>query len=116
MSHTYYSIPSNASSESLGDSIRNSLPLSSSTWQVVRKPSRESNVTKYVFVKCKKRHPSENSDSDCSHHHSQSKRNSLILEENVSDRSTPVDHSSLQDISSSELLRMLDSAYEYVLS
>ena len=117
MSHTYYSVPSNASSESLGDSIRNSLPLSSSTWQVVRKPSRESNVTKYIFVKCKKRHPSENSDSDCSHNHSQSKRNSFVLEENISDRSTPVvDNSSLRDISSSELLRMLDSAYEYVLS
>ena len=115
MSHTYYSVP-NASSESLGESIRNSLPLSSSSWQVVRKPSRESNVTKYVFVKCKKRHPSENSDSDCSHH-LQSKRDSCVLEGNTSDNSTPaVDRSSLQDISSSELLHMLDSAYEYVLS
>lgn len=118
LNHNYYSAPSNASSEVLSDSIRNSLSLSNSTsWQVVRKPSRESNVTKYVFVKCKKRHPSENSDSDCSHHRSQSKRNSLVLNDNNSDCSTPViDNPSLQDISSSELLHMLDSAYEYVLS
>jgi len=100
----------------------------SSSWQVVRKPSKDSNVTKYLFVQCKKRHSSENSDSESAHNPSTSKRNSHVLGENVngqevsegashvipsfSRRSTP----SLQDISPNELLNMLNYAYDYVLS
>ena len=97
----------------------------SSSWQVVRKPSKESNVTKYLFVQCKKRHSPENSDSEGAHSLSTSKRNSHVFGENMngqegashvipsfSHRSTP----SLQDISPSELLNMLNYAYDYVLS
>lgn len=123
-----YSECDHSPNQSISLSTSSSSVTRSSSWQVVRKPSKESNVTKYLFVQCKKRHSPENSDSESSHGLSTSKRNSRVFGENtngqevseglshmipsLSRRSTP----SLQDISPNELLNMLNYAYDYVLS